>query len=358
MAHMMRPLLLAEGTVETRRLRPWETEMGPKREHGHTGGRRSRTTHFARRDGFTLIELLVAITVIGVLLALTLPAAQSARQAARRTQCRNNLRQIGVAMQSHVAAYGAFPSNGWGFMWIGDPDRGAGPRQPGGWIYQLLPHLEGTAIAGIGAGLSGLAKEDALSGLMESPLPVLECPARPGEGLLLADPHGFRNATWTPWVAKTDYAINEGDYITDTRGGPPTLAAGDNPSWVWKDVSAATGVCFLRSRVRPADVRDGMSNTYLVGEKYVRSDAYLSADDAGHDQSMYSGVDLDINRWTIDPPLPDSETDAVRQFGSAHRGGCHFLFCDGSVRDVAYSVDREVHRGLGNRKDGLPLGRF
>jgi prepilin-type N-terminal cleavage/methylation domain-containing protein/prepilin-type processing-associated H-X9-DG protein len=306
--------------------------------------------------GFTLIELLVAISIIGLLLALTLPAVQSTRQAARSTQCRNNLRQIGLAVHSHESTYGAFPSNGWGFLWIGDPDRGVGPRQPGGWIYQLLPQLEATPLANIGAGLNGLAKEDELEELMKSPLPVFECPSRPGEGLLLARPLSFSNATWTPWVAKTDYAINEGDFITDTDGGPPTYTAGDDPSYTWKDVSAATGVCFLRSRIRTQDILDGMSQTYLVGEKYVPTGAYLSADDLGHDQSMYSGVDLDINRWTLETPLPDGDVSAVRAFGSAHPGGCHFVYCDGSVHLVSYSVDAEVHRAAGNRRDGRVEG--
>lgn len=312
----------------------------------------------APRTGFTLLELLVAIALIGILLALILPAVQSTRQAARRTQCRNNLRQIGLAIHNHESTYREFPSNGWGFLWIGDPDRGTGPRQPGGWIYQILPHLEGTAVADIGSGMAGRAKEDALAELMGTPVPVFECPSRPGEGPLLSAPHNFHNARWNPWVVKTDYAVNEGDFITDTRGGPPTIAAGDDPDYVWHDVSAATGVCFQRSRIRPADILDGMSHTYLAGEKYVQWDAYFTADDPGHDQSMYSGVDLDINRWTIDPPLPDGPADGVRRFGSAHTGACLFVMCDGSVREVAYSVDREVHRGLGNRKDGLPLGGF
>ena len=194
--------------------------------------------------------------------------------------------------------------------------------------------------------------------LMSALHPVFECPSRPEEGRVLARPQKFRNATWTPYVAKTDYAINEGDYITDTLEGPPTLGAGDNPTYPWKDVSDATGVSFLRSRVVPQDIRDGFSHTYLIGEKYVQSDAYDTADDPGHDQSMYSGVDLDINRWTIDPPLQDALGDEHRRFGSAHPDGCHFVMCDGSVRQIAYSIDREVHRGLGNRKDDFPLGGF
>jgi len=311
-------------------------------------------TRQVERTGITLLEVLVAVGVIALLVALIVPAIQSARETARRVQCRNNLKQVGIAVMSHEATHRHFPSNGWGYLWVGDPDRGYGPRQPGGWIYQLLPQMDATAIATIGGGLTGIEKEDALSVLLASPLPVFKCPSRPGAPLQLARPEYPRNATWTPFVVKTDYAINEGDYITDTRQGPATVAEGDNPRYVWTDVKKASGISFLRSEVRAADVRDGLSQTYLAGEKYVRTDSYESSADLGHDQSLYSGVDLDINRWTIDPPLRDSTADTHRRFGSAHAGGCHFVMCDGAVHFVAYSIDRDVHRSLGHRSDGGP----
>jgi prepilin-type N-terminal cleavage/methylation domain-containing protein/prepilin-type processing-associated H-X9-DG protein len=307
-------------------------------------------------SGFTLIELLVAIAIIAILLALTLPAVQSARETARRTQCRNNLRQLGLAVANHESTYGRFPSNGWGFLWIGDPDRGTDRHQPGGWIYNILPQIEQTALRNKGRALSGAAKRAALAELMQSRLSLLKCPSRPGDqssanNLILA-PY---NADWVPWVMKTDYAVNEGDYITDTDGGPPTLADGDNPNYPWRDTTQATGICFLRSEVRARDIIDGLSNSYLIGEKHVSRLHYADYDDPGHDQSMYTGVDLDINRWTIDPPLQDGDSVAERRFGSSHAGGCHVVMCDGSVRTVSYSIDAETHRRLGNRRDGLPV---
>lgn len=166
------------------------------------------------------------------------------------------------------------------------------------------------------------------------------------------------NAPWTPLVGKTDYAVNEGDVITDTRQGPRTLQEGDSGQYEWRDPKLATGVCFQRSRIRPQDVRDGLSNTYMIGEKYVSYEHYFDDGDLGHDQSMYTGVDLDINRWTIKPPLQDAEGCSMeldRRFGSAHPGGCHFLMCDGSVRQISYDIDAETHRRLGNRHDGLPV---
>ncbi|MCH8828986.1 MAG: DUF1559 domain-containing protein [Planctomycetes bacterium] len=94
----------------------------------------------------------------------------------------------------------------------------------------------------------------------------------------------------------------------------------------------------------------------MVGEKYVSRLHYDTNQDAGHDQSMYSGVDLDINRWTLKPPRTDDDGIDVRRFGSAHLGGCHFLFCDGSVRFISENINTRVHQSLGNRKDGKVTG--
>ena len=111
----------------------------------------SQTSHgVLRRSGFTLVELLVVITIIGILVAMLLPAVNSAREAGRNAQCKNNLKQMGKACLAHEEAQGIFPTGGWGWCWVGDPDRGYGTQQPGGWIYNILPHTEMNALHDLG----------------------------------------------------------------------------------------------------------------------------------------------------------------------------------------------------------------
>jgi prepilin-type processing-associated H-X9-DG protein len=299
---------------------------------------------------------LVAVTIVGSLVALLLPALQASRERSRQTVCANNLRQQGLAVQQHVQAFGRFPSNGWGYLWVGDPDRGNDLKQPGGWIYNLIVYTQPKTHRDLGKRGDVRGGKAAFERLLSEPAPLFVCPSR-GDGRPRPAAPWLPpfNAEFRPLVAKTDYAICEGDYITDTQGGPESLEQGDTNEYAWKDTGPATGVSYLRSAVRPAHVTDGLSHTYLIGEKYVSYGGYESHDDPGYDQTMYTGVDLDLNRWTLEPPLPDGREWELRRFGSAHPEQVGFAFCDGSVRQIRFAIDPQLHRSLGHRSDGAIL---
>lgn len=154
---------------------------------------RSRGLH-----GFTLVELLVVIAIIGVLVALLLPAVQAARESARRSQCVNNLKQIGVGFLNHESNHGMLPCAGWTAVYVGDPLLGTGRDQPGGWIYQILPYVEQQAVYNItndGDKLNVTANQKQQSIVLQgTPISSFNCPSRrPAQ----AQPYLLNNS-WTP----------------------------------------------------------------------------------------------------------------------------------------------------------------
>ncbi len=133
-----------------------------------------------RASGFSLVELLVVIAIIGILVSLLLPAVQAAREAGRRSQCQNNLKQLALGALQHENSKKFFPTGGWWYAWVGDPDQGSGRNQPGGWIFCLLPYIEQVQLAQLGAGLQSqsAAKNAFGTQLATTPLPTLYCPSR------------------------------------------------------------------------------------------------------------------------------------------------------------------------------------
>ncbi len=301
--------------------------------------------------GLTLIEVIVAVAILSILISLSLPAVQAARESARKTTCQNNLRQIALAAHQFHTVHRHLPTNGWGFAWIGSATRGADKNQPGGWVFQLLPFMEQEPLYHSTSVFDTVSHRAALGRLTQAPIPLMKCPTRPT--LALGDQStvfAYRNADTLPTVTRTDYAINEGDWISSTGAGPNSESIADLSLYPWIDATKVTGISWERGGAFLTEIKDGTSNTYFVGEKRISD----SLTEWGHDQSMFSGVDIDTTRWTVLPPGPDGNLDdpVERRFGSAHSTGCYMSMCDGSVRMITYSLHPDIHRGLGNRKDG------
>jgi len=307
-------------------------------------------------SGVTLVELLVVLAIIGILVALILPAVQMVRESGRQLQCQNNLKQLGLAMHAHHDSYRHLPTNGWGHAWVGDPDRGFDRRQPGGWVYNVLPFVEQQTQRELGAGAPPPEKRTALVELLRTPTFVFVCPSRRSAELHpFSSPVPLRNVDPTADVAKTDYAVNAGDFFVSTGPGPLSLSPTDIRNYAWPDTSKVTGVCFMGSQINFSAVQDGTNNTYLLGEKYINLDD-REAGNGGDDQTMFIGDDADIRRWTTGPPLRDTQRVVSKEaFGSMHPAVAYFVLCDGSVKGIAYTIDEQVHRRLGNRHDGHPV---
>lgn len=331
-------------------------------------------------SGMTLVELLTVIAIIGLLVQLTLPAVEMSREAARQTHCRNNLRQLGFAFQLHHDSLKHYPTSGWGWRWTGHPSRGFGRDQPGGWAYNVLPYIEQDSLRTLGAGLEDNTPEfkRAIFQANATPLAVLHCPSRRiartyplsnlatyGEG---KDAAGFSplfpeeclstDESEPCMVARSDYAANSGNLCKSVRWslpGPPSLPAAEN--WSWDRLTPHNGITHQRSRVRDAQVTDGLSNTICVGEKLMPPDANIDGRWPYDDQTLFVGHDGDMNRYTGDAkghaliPSRDDAGGSKSKFGSSHLTGCNYVFCDGSVELVAYNADPEIHRLRGGIND-------
>jgi type II secretory pathway pseudopilin PulG len=318
----------------------------------------------ARRAGLSQVEFAVILSIIGLLIALTMPAIQAAREASRSTQCKNNLRQQALALSQHDTIFQRYPSGGWGGWWTPDPDRGSGSRQPGGWVYGALPYLEQNELRELGRGLPPAEKRAAVTTLLQTSLNVFNCPSRARGGLHVISyepakrPMGAEAVTH---VARGDYAANAGDARCEVESyaGPYSLEYGDG-GYQWPDVKDHTGVIYLRTELGGSAVRDGKSNTYLVGEKYIPVKQHFTGADHGDDWSLYTGYQDDVCRSAQFPPLNDYESDtsgevANCRFGSIHPRHWNVAFCDGAVRSVSFAIDPTLHRRLAHRHDNQEL---
>ncbi len=372
------------------------------------------------RNGFTVIELLIVIAIIAVIVSLTIPAVQAAREAARRTQCINHLKQLALACLNHESAVKFLPTAGWNPLTVGHPDAGTGVTQPGGWLYNILPYLEQAGLYKNQAGLTGAALKSAALTVIQTPLAVMYCPSRRPVQLYPDVADKYNNAASTMAVvqslfgsqdavmvydasattlsatamtnfhacAHSDYAGNGYAYQDyDFQGPSPAndwinalIAGGSYKAAQWLQSPAAAGSATtnldrLRAQLSqtPAgehglfcycytialsDITDGVSNTYLCGEKYVNTGNYLTGLDYGDDWCDYNGYDPDNIRFcdpVAGPPHEDEPGPLDSIFGSAHPSACNMAFCDGSVHSISYGISATLHDQLGNRNDGAAL---
>lgn len=301
---------------------------------------RIRRSRKAAGLGFSLIELLVTISIIGVLIALLLPAVQMAREAARQVQCRNNLKELALAFHNYESSYRLFPGYAGekqpALVWI--PFRSRVETMRGGnWITRTLPFLEQEALAQeweqLGARPGDLLTSEERSAVA-TPIHGLHCPSR-----RQAKAYPLNN-TYEDRFGKagvrTDYAINGGSAVTFDEN--------------WIEVKKE-GVWRLGKLTGFQHIKDGSSNTYLLGEKSMNSDRYEDGTDYGDRGPAMGWVDNrtatnSIVRFAARPTVKDhvGSCTACHDFGSAHPAVWNAAFADGSVRKVPYEIDLNVHR--------------
>jgi len=319
--------------------------------------------NYRKRSAFTLIELLVVIAIIAILIALLVPAVQKVREASSRLQCSNNLKQMGLAVHNIIDITGYYPSNGWGWDWIGVPSRGYNNDQPGGWAYNLLTFIEQDNLRKLGSGVTGSAFNADMKLLVETPVALYNCPTRRTGGpwpytwsSAYSYFTGYDNGTTVTLsegvdLARADYAACVGDAAEDQDFGG--LAGGDNLTLTGPPPpppTDATGVIFQASKTRVSDIARGTSNIFIIGERYLNPDNYFTGKDGSDNEGQYSGEDNDNSRDTSATPMQDTSglyNDQV--FGSAHSGGLNMLYGDGSVHFVGYDVSPTNWTPMGNR---------
>jgi hypothetical protein len=262
---------------------------------------------------------------------------------------------MALACQMHESALARLPGNGsaYGYKFSGDPRKGFGATQPGGWHYNILPFIEQSNLHDIGIDAPNDAAFKPLGAqICGVVVTTFICPTR---GRAVPYPGGstFTNINAPSNIARSDYAGN---------GGNRENASG----WTDYTTTDQTGVIYSQAGIKNNEISDGLSNTYLIGERYINPDFYTSSVSSGNDQGWTAGHDFDTFRGTdykASDPVTSSNyaprrdragIEERKQFGSAH-DIYNMALCDGSVRGYRYSISPVTHFRLGNRMDGQAI---
>lgn len=339
------------------------------------------------RRGFTLIELLVVIAIIAILIALLLPAVQQAREAARRTQCKNNLKQLGLAMHNYHDVAKKFAPGFVDQLTAATPAAGtavAATTQDGnwGWGSYSLPYIDQAPlynVLNVGNRMLLATALDTTNGGqrgLQTVLPAFRCASDVGPSL---NPGPFAAGTPTApeigfqlqgvSMATSNYTGNNASRSLRNETGPLTAAG---------NVQFANGIFWRNSDCSVRDVTDGTSNTVMIGERAYQlggikiyaavvygqrtSAQAVGTADFGTQMTMSCGLSL-MNSTSSPTATPG---DFRRNYSSVHTGGAQFVLCDGSVRFISENVDNNVATAstdstferLLARDDGLPIGEF
>ncbi len=325
-----------------------------------------------QRGGFTLIELLVVIAIIAILVALLLPAVQQAREAARRSSCKNNLKQIVLAMHNYHDVYKTLPA-GYIVSEAGGGNRFARPQY--GWAVAILPFIEQGPLYDALApnsprGLtnvysSGNAADRAL---LQSSIDTFQCPSD-----VAPNPLPPTVANFGSGAGGHPYDVGKSNYLAVTFGNTASIG---NLAAV--PTAAANQACFTgMTCFKFSDITDGLSNVFLVGERdggptQAFSDGTTSEFFAGTwvgvpRANNFGGTGIHMHLGRIDNAQrlnrdwwaeSGSNTNGGRAFSSLHAGGAQFGMGDGSVRFISQNLSSTTYQNLAMKSDGNPLGEF